>query len=176
MKEFVDKIKKISEEKNIDKYIIDLRGNTGGNSNYLKSLIEFLKDKEIVTIVDQYVFSGGRWAVIDLKNIGSKIIGTEIGTTLNCFGNAPRIDMGKHLLSIAGKYFYYDETDSRIKGIEDKEEFKKFKSDPNNKKYFEPQIFEPDYYVENTIEDYKNEYDRQLDSALQLINENIKSK
>lgn len=170
MNDLIEELKRDEKEK----YIIDLRGNTGGNSNYLKPLIEFLKDKKVVTIVDQYVFSGGRWAVIDLKNIGSKIIGTEIGTTLNCFGNTPRTNLGKFFLTASEKYFYYDEKDSKIKGIESKEEFEKFKNNPDNNKFFEPQVFKPDYYVENTIEDYKYGYDRQLDSAQLLINTRMK--
>ena len=53
MQELVNNIKKISKEKNINNYIIDLRGNTGGNADYIKPLIEFLKGKNVVTIYFQ---------------------------------------------------------------------------------------------------------------------------
>lgn len=175
MQELVNNIKQISEEKNIDSFIIDLRGNMGGNADYIKPLIEFLKGKKVVTLTNNYIFSGGRWALIDLKNIGSIFIGTEIGTTLNCFGNIKVERPSKYILPVSEKYFYYDEKSKSIKQIKEKEDFIEFKNNIDNQKYFEPQIFEPDYYVENTIEDYKNQYDRQLDSALLLINTRMKN-
>lgn len=175
MQELVNNIKQKSEEKNIENFIIDLRGNMGGNADYIKPLIEFLKGKKVVTLTNNYIFSGGRWALIDLKNIGSKFIGTEIGTTLNCFGNIKVERPSKYILPVSEKYFYYDENSKSIKQIKEKEDFIEFKNNIDNQKYFEPQIFEPDYYVENTIEDYKNQYDRQLDSALLLINTRMKN-
>lgn len=174
MQELVNEIKQISEENNINSFIIDLRGNMGGNADYIKPLIEFLKGKKIVTLTNNYIFSGGRWALIDLRNIGSKFMGTEIGTTLNCFGNVSRENISKYILPVAFKYFYYDEETKTIKQIKEKEEFVKFKNNSENQIYFEPQIFKPDYYVENSIEDYKNEYDRQLDSALLFLNARMK--
>lgn len=169
MSELVNKIKKISEEKNIDNFIIDLRGNMGGNADYIQPLIEFLKGKKIITLTNNYIFSGGRWAIIDLKNIESIFVGTEIGTTLNCFGNVSRQIISKYILPVAHKYFYYDNVTKSMKQVKAKEEFIKFKNNSENQTYFKPQIFEPDYYVDNSIEDYKNGYDRQLDSALLLI-------
>lgn len=179
MIELVNNIKKISKETNIDNFIIDLRGNMGGNADYIQPLIEFLKGKKIVTLTNNYIFSGGRWALIDLKNIGSKFIGTEIGTTLNCFGNVSRQTISKYILPVAYKYFYYDEITKSIKQIKEKDKFIKFKNNTENYVYFEPQIFRPDYYVDNTIEDYKNGYDRQLDAALMsmktIIKDDVKS-
>ena len=58
-----------------------------------------------------------------------------------------------------------------MKEIDDKNDFIEFKK---NKKYFEPQIFEPDYYVEKVIEDYKNNRDRQLEFAIELLNKKVK--
>ena len=174
-KKELKQILNIIEEKNIENFIIDLRGNMGGNADYIKPLIEFLKGKKVITLTNNYIFSGGRWALIDLKNIGSKFIGTEIGTTLNCFGNIKVERPSKYILPVSEKYFYYDEKSKSIKQIKEKEDFIEFKNNIDNQKYFEPQIFEPDYYVENTIEDYKNQYDRQLDSALLLINTRMKN-
>ena len=166
-------VNNISQVQNIERYVVDLRGNTGGNSDYIKPLIEFLNGKNVVTLTDNYIFSGGRWALIDLKNIGSKFVGTGIGTTLNCFGNVSRNDIPKYILPVAYKYFYYDDATSSIEQVVGKEKFIEFKNNSKNEVYFEPQIFEPDYYVYNSIEDYKNQYDRQLDSAL-LLNVKIK--
>ena len=62
--------------------------NTSSFSNIIKPLIEHLsnKDIELFTLVDRGVFSSGRFAAIDMKKIGSKIVGEEIGTPINCFG------------------------------------------------------------------------------------------
>lgn len=171
MKELVSNLENISKEININKYIIDLRGNMGGNSNVIKPLIDYLKGKEVVTLVNNYIFSGGRWAIVDLKKIGSSFVGTGIATSMNCFGNVTRNKIDNFILPVSYKYFYYDDESQTMKEINDKNDFIEFKK---NRKYFEPQIFEPDYYVENSIEDYKNNCDRQLEVAIELLNKKVK--
>lgn len=166
---FVKKIKQVSIKNNIQKYIVDIRGNVGGNSEIINPLIEYLKDKEIVTLIDKYVFSGGRFALSNLINIGSKTVGTGIGTSINCFGNISRNEIVNFILPISYKYFYVK--DDRICNINKKEDFISFKSDIQNQKYFIPIIYEPDYIVENKIEDYENNKDRVLEYAIEILNE-----
>ena len=175
MLELVNKLKSVSIKHNIKNFIIDLRGNMGGNSNCIKPLIEFLKDKKVVTLVNNYVFSSGGFAIVDLKSIGSIFVGTNIGTTLNHFGDVKRIKLDNYILPISTKYFYYDDKTISMKEIDNKNDFIHFKNDSNNQMYFEPQIFKPDYYVESSIEDYQNNRDRQLELAIELLN-NIKKK
>lgn len=170
MLEFVEKISDESKKNNITKFIVDIRDNSGGNSEIIKPLVEFLKGKEVITLTDKYVFSGGRFALYDLKNIGSITIGTGVGTTLNCFGNNCVSYTDDFIIPVSYKYFYYDEEQKKLINIKTKEEFTEFKNNPENKMYFEPQVFEPDYNVENQIEDYENKYDRQLHSAILLFN------
>ena len=67
MQNMVDEIKQLSQKNSITKYIVDLRGNSGGNSEIIKPLIQFLEGKEIVTIVNNSVYSSGIWACNDLK-------------------------------------------------------------------------------------------------------------
>lgn len=170
MIEFVNKIESESKKFGIEKFIIDIRGNQGGNSEIINPLIEFLKDKKTVTLVDEYVFSGGRFAILDLKNINSKFVGTGIGTQLNCFGNAPITKYDNFIIPISNKYFYMDTSylydDFRY--ADTKEKFKKLKQ---NKELFVPQIFEPDYYSKKNIDDYKDEFDRELEFAIELLKE-----
>ncbi|MBE6159770.1 MAG: hypothetical protein E7157_01845 [Lactobacillales bacterium] len=165
---FVEEINKISSELNINKFIVDIRGNQGGNSAIINPLIEFLKNKEVITLVDEYVFSGGRFAILDLKNIDSKFVGTNIGTSLNCFGNAPSIKYDKFIIPICNKYFYMDTTYKyeNFKYADTKEKFKELK---RNKKLFIPQIFEPDYYSKKTLEDYKDGIDKELECAIEIF-------
>lgn len=173
MVEFVNEISKKSEKLNINKFIIDIRGNQGGNSNIINPLIKFLKGKEIVTLVDEYVFSGGRFAIFDLKNLDSIFVGTGIGTSLNCFGNAPSVKYNDFIIPISNQYFYMDNTYSydSFKYADTKDKFKELKK---HKELFIPQIFEPDYYLKKSIDDYKNGIDRELDFAINLLNETKK--
>ena len=171
---FINEIESKSTSNNISKYIVDIRGNTGGDSTVIKPLIEFLKDKEVVTLVDGKVFSSGKFAIVDLKNIGSRFVGTEIGTTFNSFGNIVRRELDNFLVTISTKYFYYNDEESLIHGLESKEELKEFKSHDENKKYFIPQEFEPSYYVENNLDDYKEHIDRMHERAKELLSSNVK--
>lgn len=170
MLDFINKISNDVDINNITKFIVDIRGNSGGNSNIIKPLINYLDGRQVITLVDKYVFSSGRFGIVDLKRIGSIFVGTKIGTILNCFGNVSRNQIDKYLLPVSNKYFYYDDKLVTMVGIDNKDDFIKFKNNQNNKEYFEPQVFKPDYYVENNIDDLKNNYDRQLEKTLELLN------
>ena len=50
-----------------------------------------------------------------------------------------------------------------------KENFDKFVSNEQNKKHFIKDVFQPDIYVENTLEDYEKGIDRQLEVAKDVI-------
>lgn len=169
MLEFVEKINLESMKNNIQKYVVDIRGNSGGNSEIIKPLILYLQDKEIITLIDKYVFSGGRFALIDLINIGSKTVGTGIGTSINCFGNISRNEIGNFILPISNKYFFFK--DNEINFIRNKDDFNLFKNNKQNQEYFIPIIYEPDYTIYNKIADYENNKDAVLEYAIKALNE-----
>ena len=175
MLEFVNTISEEAKKNNITNFIVDIRNNSGGNSEIIKPLIEFLKDKKVITLTGRYVFSSGRFALCDLVNIGSITLGTEIATSLNCFGDVITCEIDDFILQVSGKYFYYDNEKKKILLIKEKDKFLAFKNNPNNSIYFEPQFFEPNYYVENTLNDYQNHNDRQVYSALLLIRTRMKN-
>ena len=154
MNEFVETIRKEAESNNIDNFIVDIRDNMGGNSNIIKPLIEYLKDKKVIALTDKYVFSGGRFALIDLQRIGAQTVGTGIGTSINCFGNISRNDVDNFIIPVSYKYYCYD--GEKIITINSKEQFNEIKEREHSEIFFKPIIFEPDYYVENSIEDVKN--------------------
>ena len=170
MLELIDKISVLSKNNNINKFIIDLRGNGGGDSRIIKPLIKFLKGKKVVTLVDGKVFSSGSLAIVDLSNIGSKFVGTKIGTAFNVFGHINVHHFDNFVLIISVKYIYFDKKDG-VHIITTKEEFKKFKDNKYNHKYLKPNIFEPDYFIENKMEDYIDNFDRQKQEAINIINE-----
>ena len=115
-------IKRILNTNNITDVLLDLRGNTGGNSTLIKPLIRFLKHSKLnlTTLVDRYVFSSGRFALIDIKKIGSKIVGEEIGTPINCFGYTSGNDITPNTnlkFNFAKVYWYQDIKTNTMKGI-----------------------------------------------------------
>lgn len=150
----INKIEEIIIGSDIKKIILDLRGNSGGNSNIIRPLIEYLsnKDLELFTLVDRGVFSSGRFAAIDMKRIGSKIVGEEIGTPINCFGYVsgngitPNSDIH---FNFARVYWYED--NGFMKGIYTKEELIK-----KDKNFLEPKYLTIDIPIEITEEEYIN--------------------
>ena len=122
----IDEIDNLINENNIKCIAIDMRNNSGGNETILNPLINYLKDKDISidVIVNKGVFSATRWNILDLINIGARVIGENIGTPINCFGS--RNDAGKTpnygINMIFSKwYIYYDNNIDEIKYIDSKE-------------------------------------------------------
>ena len=82
MKEFASRIKQLPEVKKI---IVDLRHNSGGNSEVIIPLLEVLKDTTknkgtpLFALIGNGTFSSGVMAAIDLKEIGATLIGEEMG-------------------------------------------------------------------------------------------------
>ena len=161
MNELVDIVKDHSE---IKYYVIDLRDNIGGNSNIIKPLIEVLKGKKIITLVNKKVYSSGIFAIVDLKNIGSIFVGTEVGSSINCFCNVKRIELDEFIIMISYRYYYLDENTNKINTITTKEEYDKL-----DNKYKDNYFFKPDYYVEECLDDLKNHKDVYMSKALEVI-------
>ena len=104
-------------------------------------------------------------ALVELKKIGAYIIGTDIGTSLNCFGNCPsNLDIDKLNLRVTSSstYWYYDKELS-LTGYE-KDEFNTCFN--NKKELLEPVLLHPDKYVYLTKEDIINKYDKQMAEAV----------
>ena len=147
-----DSIQRLRREdlSNVNKIIIDLRGNFGGNSQLNKGLMDFLRDnadKELLVLTDYRVFSAGRYALMDLLKLGAITIGEEIGTPINCFGETNRIKVDYYTFTSSSAYFYPGKCNVR-----NKDDFKRLIVDEIR----EPYIFKPDVYISTTKEDYIN--------------------
>ena len=148
---------------NVDSIIIDIRGNWGGNSALNKILMDFIeehKDKILICLTDYRVFSGGRYALRDLINLGAVTIGEEISTPINCYGNSNWINLEDHYFSISERYFnpfMNSQATTKEEYIDLSEEAKK------------SIIFHPDIIVEQTKDDYINGIDTILEYALKYI-------
>ena len=167
----IKEIKKIINKNNITNILLDLRGNTGGNSTLIKPLIRFLKHSKLnlTTLVDRYVFSSGRFAVIDMKKIGSKIVGEEIGTPINCFGYTSGNDITPNTnlkFNFAKVYWYQDIKTNTMKGI-----YTKKKLHTKSDDFFNPKYLGLDYHIKLTIDDFANkDYDVMLEKCYKWIN------
>lgn len=168
MKDFVEEIRAFVDENNISDVIFDIRENGGGNSSIIHPLIQYLESKQfnLITLVDKGVYSSGRWAMINLKHLGSKFIGTEIGTQINCFGNCECFELPntKFRINCSITYWYYN--GERMMGAY-KNDFASFLADKQNQQYFMPSHFIPEICVDNTIEDYEINYDRTMEVAIE---------
>ena len=154
---------------NIDTIIIDLRGNTGGNSALNKYLIDFLnehKDKKLICLTDYRVFSGGRYALRDLINLGAITIGEEISTPLNCYGNSNYLNIDKYSFSVSECYFH----PFAFWNASSKEEFK----NEATLELLKPLIFKPDILVNESKEDYINGVDTILEYAIFYSKNNLR--
>lgn len=156
-------IKDISKLDNYNSIILDIRGNGGGDSYVNKPLIEFIKNKNLNTIVltDYVVYSSASFIVDSMVNYNAIFIGGEIGTTMNHFGNLSIFKLPNTgiVVNCSNKYFYYKNgerccctTKRELNKLEDY----RFKS----------VHFRPDILLDNDIFDIMNHRDRVLDRAL----------
>ena len=164
----INNISKISEEQNINKYIVDIRDNGGGDSSVIKPLVNYLKGKKVVCLVNEKVFSSGRMALVDLKNIGAYIIGTDIRTSLNCFGNNNDEYNLKDLelyVHRSTSYWLYDE-EYNCRGFE-KNNFASYFN--NKRELLEPVEIHPDKYIKLSLENILNNNDVQMKEGLKYL-------
>lgn len=153
------------EKLGLNDFIVDLRGNGGGDSRVNKPLVNFLRDKNIIMLVDEAVFSSARMMMVDLKRIGAESIGTSPGTPVNCFGNnllRRKYDNVNMTLSVSTIYWYYKK-DLSCFGIR-KDRFEDvFKG---REEELEPWFLSVDEKVERPLSDYTEGNDTVLNTAL----------
>jgi hypothetical protein len=157
----IDKLRK-EDLTSIDTIIIDIRGNTGGNSSLNKILMDFIKEnsnKKLICLTDYRVFSGGRYALIDLINLGATTIGEEISTPINCYGNSNWINIDGHNFSVSECYFH--------PLLEFSASSKKEFQEKTTNDILLPYIFIPDILIEAGKEDYIQGVDTILNYALE---------
>ena len=148
---YFQEIKDKVEELNIDKYILDLRGNAGGNSEILNPFQDLVRDKKLngVLLIDSGVFSSGRFAIAKFKKeFNTLLIGTPTGGAASSYGYNNNDSVEDKSFSYSIRYWDFSEI---------------FKSKG---------AIVPDIIVENTIEDLENNYDRVLKKAFEILKVN----
>ena len=156
-------IKSISKLDNYNTIILDIRGNGGGDSSINIPLIDFIKNKKFKTIVltDYMVYSSATFIIDSMVNYNAIFIGSEIGTTMNHYGNVssfklPNTDI---IVNYSTKYFYY--INGEFSSCSKRRELKKLED-----YRFKSVHFRPDILLDNDIFDIMNHRDKVMERAL----------
>jgi hypothetical protein len=145
------------EKNDVNKVVIDLRNNSGGNSEILNPFTKRLKsylaentDVKVYILVGRNTFSSGMFAIYRVKETVPEAIsvGESTGGALDCYGDVRSFNLPSTQIPIgySTKYFEFSRDFSyRNAGIK---------------------TFLPDVLIQPTIEDYMNGTDVVLDYAL----------
>lgn len=88
---FLEDVKEKWKNSQIDSFIIDIRGNMGGDSELILPLFNFLKEKKLkgVILTDNRVFSSGTFVAYYAKHmLSSMLIGQSLGQGAVRFGQS----------------------------------------------------------------------------------------
>jgi len=151
--QMVEEIREVSDCKKVKKYILDLRGNTGGSSKIIEPLENFIEETGLqgIVLINNEVFSSGRFAAADFKEkFQTLLVGESTGGAARSYGY-------NKILKVKDKNFccsirLWDF--SHIFGYTGS--------------------IKPDIEVKTTIKDIENKYDRVLDEALKILNKKDK--
>lgn len=115
LKDFIEKMVKDIEEKNVQRFIFDMRNNGGGNSKLIEPLIEALKANKkinkkgnLYVVIGKSTFSSAILNAIKLKNETEAIlIGRPTGGRPNHYGEIKTLDLPNSKMRIiySTKYF-----------------------------------------------------------------------
>lgn len=164
IKESIKSLQNCMNNHHIHNFILDLRGNTGGNDAIIFPLVNYLKnlDIKIYTFVDRYTFSSGIGALLDSIKVGAFVIGEDIGSSLNHFGSSSAIfNLPNTNFKLVLSTKYIDETCLHDENCD--EIFQK------GNDFLKPQIFKPNIIIEETIDDYINNRDLCMEKFKELL-------
>ena len=145
------------EKEEVEKIIIDLRSNSGGNSEILnpftkrlKSYLEEKPETKIYTLVGRNTFSSGMFAIYRIKEAAPEAVsvGEPTGGALDCYGEVKTMELPNSQLPISYSTKYFEFT----------KDFR-YKNDGVG-------TFLPDITIQPTIEDYRNGRDAVLNYVL----------
>ncbi len=146
---FVEEIKQQVQSKNITNYVLDLRGNHGGDSSIIRSLTQAIKELNLngVVLIDNGVFSSGRWAVADFKReFDTPLIGEPTGGAAASYGFNKNLQVEGKRFSVSTRYWDFSDV------------------------FGDKGSIQPDILVPKTIEDLRENKDSQLLTAINYLN------
>ncbi len=148
---FVDELFSFVDNNSIEKLVIDLRNNPGGNSSILRPFINGIKAREginvngkLFVIIGRKTFSSAMLNTLEMKNETNALFyGEPTGGKPNHFGEQKNLDLPYHAITItySTKYFNYSSEDTPT--------------------------FMPDVLVELSFDNYINGVDPVLDRIIE---------
>jgi len=161
-KRFVEDIKK--ECANLpDSCLVDLRGNTGGSSQIILPLIDWLEEEHIKTYVlmNESVFSSGTFALFYLKKyLNATFVGTDAGQGGCRYGQQKEINVEDCYFACSEKKFDFVNKCGKSLG----------------KFFAKDHAIKPDIYLPEKVEDVKLGIDGQLRDCLEIITKDLNVK
>lgn len=148
--QFVQDLESVIEEHNLKQYVLDVRNNRGGFSKILKPFEELVRWRKMdgVVLMNNGTFSGGRFAVRDFKRaFGTLLVGEGTGGAVKSYGNRKELCVEDKHFSVSTAFFDMSDTFGYEGSIR------------------------PDIFVLTTIEDIRNNFDRQLETAVKVLKE-----
>lgn len=150
MATFTDSIKKELSDKNYDTVVLDLRYNSDGNSEILRPMLNMLKamkeekSLEIYTLIGKSTFSSAIINAIQTKDeLGSTLVGSATGGNVNGYGEVRAFELKNHPFNVTYSTKYFE----LIKG-------------------YDKESLYPDFEVEQTLEDYLDGKDTEIEWIL----------
>lgn len=151
---FMEELKQEIKSKNITKYILDLRGNHGGDSEILNPFQDLVKEQNLkgVLLIDNGTFSSGRFAVSRFKNeFNTPLIGEGTGGASKSYGFNKNLEVEGKKFCVSTHLWDF----SWIFGYTGS--------------------IQPDIYVEKTLKDIETKEDSQLNTAIEIIKKEEKT-
>ena len=181
MSDFIHLIDGVIDEYKIENIVLDMRGNSGGNSRVILPLVNYLSNYKVTVLVDELVFSSGLHAIDELRKIDATFVGSNIGSQFNRFGDVSTVDgkpgfkvrVGEDkflFLHVCRKFYYHDPEKDFETNVLLRDDFEEFIKAGKLDYILDDEEFYPDYYVTKSLEDYKNGFDRELDFVLNDLN------
>lgn len=154
MKVFAKQVEDTLNEKDYKHVILDLRYNLGGSDGVLIPLMYMLEEKyrkgeiQLYTLIGENTFSAALINTVELKEIGSIIVGTPTGGSVDHFGEVSAFELPNSKIKVQYSSKFFD-----------------LSTFFNAAKPYDVQPFLPDILVEQTKKDYLEG----KDSAVEFI-------
>ncbi len=148
--EFAEALFAVVDEQNVQRIVVDLRANGGGNSGIIRPFLAGLEERpalseegRLFAIIGRGTFSSGMWNALDIQERGGTLVGEPTGGRPNAYGEVRRFRLPNSGLAVQYSTRYWQ----RLPG-----------SDP-------PSVM-PDLPVEPSMADYLAGRDVALEAIL----------
>ncbi len=111
---FAGRIFRLLDGGSVDRLVVDLRHNGGGDSEVDNALIEGLRSRatwrargRVMGLTGTATFSSGMWTAHDLQQAGAVLVGAPTGGKPNSYGNVRNLTLPNSLVSVSYSTRHY---------------------------------------------------------------------